>query len=77
MVREFPTRRFYLLPNVAWVKASKTYQSNSWFDQVAEDTHMMYLELAKACLGDECCKLLLIKKISRGSEKSLRPEQEQ
>lgn len=38
---------------------------------------MMYLELEKAHLGEECCKLLLIKKIGRGSEKSLLPEQEQ
>ena len=77
MVKEIPTGPFYLLSNMAWFKASKAYKSNFWFDQVVENTHMMYLELEKAHLGEECCKLLLIKKISRGSEKSLLPEQEQ
>lgn len=77
MVKEIPTGPFYLLPNMTWFKARKAYKSNFWFDQVAESTHMMYLELAKTHLGEECCKLLLIKKISRGSEKSLLPEQEQ
>lgn len=77
MGKEAPIGSFYLFPNIAWFKTSKAYKSDFWFDQVAENTHMMYLELAKAHLGEECCKLLLIKKISRGSEKSLLPEQEQ
>lgn len=44
---------------------------------MAEDTHMMYVELAKTHLDEEWSKLILIKKISRGSEKSLLAEQEQ
>lgn len=77
MVKEIPIGPFYLFPNMAWFKASKAYKSNFWFDQVTENTRMMYLELAKAHLDEECSKLLLIKKISRGSEKSLLAEQEQ
>jgi len=77
MVKEIPIEPYYLLPNMAWFKASKACNSNFWFDQVAKKTHMMYLELTKAHLGEECCKLLLIKKISRGSEKSLLPQHEQ
>lgn len=60
-----------------WFKTSKAYKSNFWIGQMAEDTHMMYVELAKAHLDEEWSKLLLIKKISRGSEKSLLAEQEQ
>lgn len=62
VVREIPTGPCYLWPNVAWLKASKIYQSGFWFDQVSENTHMMYFKLAKPHFGEECCKLLLIKK---------------